>query len=290
MSTMHAPLLHAYLKEAGRTELLSADEERELAARIKDGSAEARQRFVCANLRLVVNLARQFEGRGLDLLDLIAEGNLGLLRAVDKFDPRFECRFSTYATWWIRQSMRYALRNQVRLVRLPSHVIDRLGARRAARQRLEQFLARAPTELELQRDLRLSRQGSRRMAEAVTTSERGVGSLSTRPSTEDGELTGERLEDRAGPAPDAALERTDDLDKLRAVLARLDPRRRQVLALRFGLLGEMPLTLDEIGRRVGLTRERVRQLEHQALEWLRVAFEGGVLPGPGRVAKVRNSA
>src|SRR5262245_25075366 len=108
MSTMHAALLNAYLREAGRTELLTAEEERELAAKIRAGSVEARDRFVCANLRLVVNQARRFEGRGLDLLDLIAEGNLGLLRAVDKFDPGFECRFSTYATWWINQSMRFA--------------------------------------------------------------------------------------------------------------------------------------------------------------------------------------
>jgi RNA polymerase primary sigma factor len=273
MSTMHATLLKAYLKEAGRTDLLTAEQERELAARIRAGSAEARERFVCANLRLVVNQARRFEGRGLDLLDLVAEGNLGLLRAVDKFDPKFECRFSTYATWWICQSMRFALRNQVRLVRLPSHVIDRLSARRAARLRLEVALTRPPTEVELCADLRLSRSNARRLRDAVATSERVVTSLSTRPSSEDGEMGGELLADRAAPAPGAALEQGDDLARMHAVLGKLDARRREVLTLRFGLAGGPPMTLEEIGRRVGLTRERVRQLEHQALGWLRQAFD-----------------
>jgi len=274
MSTMHAALLNAYLREAGRTELLTAAEERELAARIRAGSAEARERFVCANLRLVVNQARRFEGRGLDLLDLIAEGNLGLLRAVDKFDPGFECRFSTYATWWINQSMRFALRNQVRLVRLPSHVIDRLSARRAARLRLEKTLSRAPTELELHAHLRLSRSNSRRLRDALATSERAVTSISTHPSTEDGDMAGELLADRAGPEPGADAERGDDLAKLQAVLALLDARRREVLVLRFGLAGAPPMTLEAIGLRIGLTRERVRQLEHQALGWMRLAFDG----------------
>ena len=271
---MHAALLNAYLREAGRTELLTAEEERELAAMIRAGSAEARDRFVCANLRLVVNQARRFEGRGLDLLDLIAEGNIGLLRAVDKFDPGFECRFSTYATWWINQSMRFALRNQVRLVRLPSHVIDRLSARRAARSRLEKLLSRGPTDLELHTELQLSRSNARRLRDSVATSERAVSSLSTRPSTEDGEVGGELLADRTGAAPGAAAERGDDLAKLRAVLELLDARRREVLTLRFGLAGAPPMTLEEIGRRVGLTRERVRQLEHQALGWMRLAFDG----------------
>jgi len=290
MTTLHTTLLNSYMKEAGRMKLLSAAEERELARRIKAGSAEARERFVCANLRLVVNQARRFEGRGLDLLDLVAEGNLGLLRAVDKFDPSFQCRFSTYATWWIRQSMRFAIRSQVRMVRLPSHVIDRLSARLAARRKLALVLSRDPTELELRDHMKLKGANARRMAESVETSERAVGSLSTRPSAEDGELGGELLADRSGPAPGAAIERCDELDKLRSVLLHLDARRREVLTLRFGLDGEPPMTLEQIGRRIGLTRERVRQLEHQALSWLRLAFEGRIDALALKVSRVRRSA
>jgi len=175
-------------------------------------------------------------------------------------------------------------------VRLPSHVIDRLSARLAARRLLAQKLSRDPTELELLDALHLSRPGARRMTESVATSERAVTSLSTRPSTEDGEMRGELLADRDGPAPEEALERTDELAKLRSVLTLLDERRREVLTLRFGLAGAPPMTLDQIGQRVGLTRERVRQLEHQALGWLRLAFDGGAETVRQRVARVRRSA
>jgi RNA polymerase sigma factor (sigma-70 family) len=169
-------------------------------------------------------------------------------------------------------------------------VIDRLSARLATRRRLAQQLSRDPTELELIEALHLRRPGARRLLQSVETSERGVTSLSTRPSSEDGAMSGELLADPAGPAPGEAIERSDELAKLRSVLDLLDARRREVLTLRFGLAGAPPMTLEQIGKRVGLTRERVRQLEHQALGWLRLAFDDGADALRQQVARVRRSA
>ena len=254
-----------YLKEIGRVALLKAEEEVALAKAIEAGDEEARHRLAEANLRLVVSIAKKYMGRGLSLLDLIQEGNLGLLRAVEKFDYHRGYKFSTYAHWWIRQAITRGLADKARTIRIPVHtseLINRLG--RVSR-RLLQELGREPTEEEIADEMALTPEKVREM---VKVSQAPV-SLETPIGHEEDSHLGDFVEDREATSPvDAAIlsmlrvEVEDSLDALTA-------RERRVLQLRFGLFDAHERTLEEVGQRLGLTRERIRQIEAKALRKLR---------------------
>lgn len=251
-----------YLSEIDRTPLLTAAEERYLAGRVAAGDAEARDRMARANLRLVVNIARGFAGRGLALEDLVAEGNMGLLRAIEGFDPAMSTRFSTYAAFWIKQSVRRALSMTGRTVRLPHYVTALLAKWRRAAAELQERLGRLPEEAEVGDHLGLSRRQMRVVRQAL----RGV---TTGDATGDaGEWLADMVADH-GPAPDDRLAGVEELRLALASLDRLDERERAVLRLRFGLGGAEPATLQEVGNHLELTRERVRQIEQEALAKLR---------------------
>jgi RNA polymerase primary sigma factor len=257
--------LAVYLREIARIPLLTREQEGELARRIRGGEEAAKQRLVEANLRLVVQVARRYINRGLPLPDLIEEGNIGLLRAVEKFEPERGTRFATYATWWIRQAISRALANQARTIRLPVHVEMLLGRYKRERDRLTQTLDRVPTAGEL--------------AQALGTSEEQIGELEElrlqpvsldAPLGADTRRVGDTIVDEAAD-PAAALTRLfHERADLVAVLDDLAPNERAVLRRRFGLDGDEPETLEAIGRRLDYSRERVRQIEAAGLRKLRV--------------------
>jgi RNA polymerase sigma factor (sigma-70 family) len=260
--------LAVYLKEISRIALLTREEEGELARRIRAGDDAAKQRLVEANLRLVVQVARRYLNRGLPLSDLIEEGNIGLLRAVDKFDPARGVRFSTYAVWWIRQAVARALANQARTIRLPVHVELLLGRYKREHERLTQTLGRAPTAAE--------------MAGALGTSEDQVNELAElrlppisldAPVADDARRLVDTIADESAD-PAAALTRLFQARAdLAAVLDDLAPNERTVLRRRFGLDGDEPETLEAIGRRLDYSRERIRQLEASGLRTLRALLK-----------------
>ncbi|HEV8058633.1 MAG TPA: RNA polymerase sigma factor RpoD/SigA [Gemmataceae bacterium] len=258
---VRAPL-ETYLSEINDTRLLSAEEECELAKRIEEGDSEARDHMVRANLRLVVNIARSYAGKGLTLQDLIAEGNLGLLRAVEGFDPGMNTRFSTYASYWIKQSMKRAVINTGKTIRIPAYMNELLVKWRRATAKLQEELGRPPTQEEIGASLSLSKK-------KLAIIRKGIRIYNAVPQTESPE-TGrpieEMLMDDVSDAPDSNLSRIDDLKQVMDLLEQMDKREAAVLRLRFGLDGDEPMTLKEIGDRLGLTRERVRQIEVLALK------------------------
>jgi RNA polymerase primary sigma factor len=260
--------LSLYLAEIARIPLLTREQEVELAKRVAAGDAEAERQMVEANLRLVVHIARRYLHRGLSLGDLIEEGNLGLLRAVRKFQWQRGVRFSTYAVWWIRQSVTRALANQARLIRLPVHVEALYGKYRATRTRLTQTLGRPPTVAEVARELKVPLEHLEGLDEVAATPL----SLET-PVGEGSVVLADVVPDAAQPASDTMaglLRREADL---RGILDALPPNERAVLVSRFGLEGQTPMTLEAIGQRLGVTRERVRQIEAAALRKLRGRLE-----------------
>jgi RNA polymerase primary sigma factor len=256
--------LDVYLTEINETGLLTAAEEIELADRIRAGDPEARDRMIRANLRLVVNIAKHFVNRGLGFMDLVAEGNLGLLKAVEKFDPAAGCRFSTYGTWWIKQSIRRALTNTTKTIRVPSYMLELISRLKAAQLALFDQLGRRPTVEETAKELGLPIDGVHAIQRAIESSSSGA-----RPISIDADACDEDhlTDDRVRP-PDELILEQNQLERLRRLLDRLGTRTATVLRLRYGLEGESPLTLKEIGKRVGLTRERVRQIEVEALQQL----------------------
>src|SRR4051812_34695827 len=258
--------LKLYVRQIGDGRLLTREEERELARRKDAGDEAAKRRLIESNLRLVMSITRNYTKAGVPLLDLIQEGNLGLIRAVEKFDYRLGFKLSTYATWWIRQAITRALADQGRTIRLPVHVAEQVRKLMRARRQVAQKLNREPTLAELAKEAQLTEEKVRDLLELV---EDPV-SLDT-PVGDGDSLYGDMIEDIHSERPEAQTARNLRHRELAVALSTLNPRMRNVLALRFGLDGGLPKTLEEVGSQLGVTRERVRQLESRALRELRLA-------------------
>ena len=257
--------LRLYLRSSGKVELLSASEEIELAKRIERGDMAAKRHMVEANLRLVVSIAKSYLGRGLSFLDLIQEGSLGLIRAVEKFDHRRGYKFSTYATWWIRQAVTRALADKARTIRIPVHMVEKLNRVGHVERQLVQRLGREPEPREIAEELKISVQDVRdiqRVGQMPVSLERPVG------DEDDSEL-GDLLADESVESPFETASESLQRDDVRRALQLLPRREREVLELRYGLGGRMPLTLEEVGQALGVTRERIRQIENNTLNKLK---------------------
>lgn len=259
-SAVQTPL-ETYLREINETSLLSANDEQELATAIGNGDIRARDRMVRANLRLVVNIARGYTGKGLGLQDLIEEGNLGLLRAVEGFDPAMGTRFSTYASYWIKQSIKRALINTAKTIRIPAYMVELLSKWRRATARLSEELGRTPTPEEIARVLGLPRKKLPIIKKAI----RIYNSTPQTDQADAGWSLGEMVMDENAKNPEDEMLLTDNLSHVMRMLHTMDPREATVLRMRFGLDDNEPRTLKEIGESLGLTRERVRQIETEAL-------------------------
>jgi RNA polymerase primary sigma factor len=258
-----AQTMDVYLDEIKGDALLTGDEEKQLAVAIAAGDRGARSRMIRANLRLVVKIAGEYQNRGLSMDDLVGEGNIGLLRAVQQFDPAFGTRFSTYAAYWIKQAIRHALANSAPTIRLPAHMIGLLTRWRRAESSLSRVLGRPVEFVEVADELGLS-EAQRQMVQSAMRSRQVRQETAAH---EDDAWTAEEAAD-AGAPPDAALEADDERQAMRRRLAQLDDRERAILSLRFGLDGDEPLTLKEVGLRLGVTREWVRKIEVRAVDKL----------------------
>lgn len=258
-----------YMQNIGRYQLVSEEREHELADQIAKGSEEARAELIRSNLRLVVKIAHDFKGLGLPLLDLISEGNIGLMRAVEKFDPKKGAKLSSYAAWWIKQSMRRALANQARTIRIPVQSASKISKITSARNELKEKLSREPTDAEV--------------ADHVHLTERTVTGLRLGKTTtislhdqiqhgEEGEFK-DIIPDEKTDAPDEIVQEQETIDYMGRLISKLDKREQEILTMRFGLNGEKPRTLEEVSKEIGRTRERVRQIQNQALDRLREMIE-----------------
>jgi RNA polymerase primary sigma factor len=265
--------LQLFLKDIGKVPLLTAAQEVELAKRIERGDHSAKQAMVEANLRLVVSIAKRYRNQGLPFLDLIQEGTIGLVRAAEKFDWRKGFKFSTYATWWIRQAVARAIADKGRTIRMPVHVVEKLNKISRSERKLRGELGREPTSAEIALDLDLTLdevEQIKRSAQTPVSLEKPVG------DEEESEF-GHFLTDESEPLPDEAAEVAMRREALRSILGALSPRERQVLELRYGLDGQQPRTLDEVGRAFNVTRERIRQIEHQSLKKLRALADAAAV-------------
>ncbi len=254
-----------YLKEIGRIELLTAEEEIELAKGIEEGDEESRRRLAEANLRLVVSIAKRYVGRGMLFLDLIQEGNLGLIKAVEKFDYRKGFKFSTYATWWIRQAITRAIADQARTIRIPVHMVETINKLVRINRQLLQELGRDPTPEEIAVEMDIPPE---RVREIMKIAQEPV-SLETPIGEEEDSHLGDFIEDEDALAPAEAASFILLKEQLEEVLETLTPRERDVLRLRFGLVDGRARTLEEVGKKFSVTRERIRQIEAKALRKLR---------------------
>ena len=262
--------LETYLREINETALLTADDEKELARAIAKGDTRARDRMVRANLRLVVNIARGYTGKGLSLQDLIEEGNLGLLRAVEGFDPDMGTRFSTYASYWIKQSIKRALINSAKTIRIPAYMVELLSKWRRASTRLSEELGRSPTPEEVARVLGLPKK-------KLSIVKKAIKIYNSTPQTDQSEAgwsLGDMVMDERAKTPEDELLENDVLIHVRRMMSTMDQREAMVLRMRFGLDDLEPHTLKEIGERLNLTRERVRQIETGALKRLAEGLDG----------------
>ena len=256
--------LETYLKQINQTPLLAPEEEKELGWRIiNDNDLEAKDRMIRANLRLVVSISKHYTRRGLTLPDLIEEGNIGLIRAVEGFDPAHGARFSTYASWWIKQSIKRTLINAVQPIHIPAYMVELIGRWKQTFRRLEDELGRAPNNQEMAQEMDVPM----KKVSVILRAMRAYQSSSYAPTGEDGQALdfADIIEDRRHLAPHENSERSEEIHAVLAMVNDLDDRDARVLKLRFGLSGQPPLTLKEIGVVVGLTRERVRQIEVDTL-------------------------
>jgi len=265
--------LQLFLKDIGKVELLTAAQEVELAKRIERGEHRAKQEMIEANLRLVVSIAKRYRNQGLPFLDLIQEGTIGLVRAAEKFDYRKGFKFSTYATWWIRQAVARALADKARTIRMPVHVVEKLNKIVRSERKLRAELGREPSSVEIGRELDLTPvevEQIRRSSQTPVSLEKPVG------DEEESEF-GHFITDENVPLPDEAAETTLRRETLQRILGKLSIRERRVLELRYGLDGQHPRTLDEVGRTFNVTRERIRQIENQSLKKLRALADAQIL-------------
>ncbi len=272
-----------YLREISQVPLLTPAEEIKLAAQIKRGNKRAREKMIKANLRLVVKIANDFSTFGLPLLDLISEGNIGLMKAVERFDPKKGGKLSTYASWWIKQSIKRALANQSKTIRLPVHLVDKIGKIRRVAARMTEDLGREPTSEELADELGLP---VAKVSHLKNVAVRPA-SLDARINADDDTPFGDLVSDEKAEDPFAVLRDKDLRDEIVDLLAMLDARERRIIAYRFGLGGGRERTLEEVGQRFGVTRERIRQLQNIALLKMRKALrrrEELTFPGEQPVA------
>jgi RNA polymerase primary sigma factor len=261
--------IRIYMREIGQVPLLTRKEENALARRIKRGDAAAREHMIRANLRLVVKIARDYENYGLPLLDLISEGNIGLMKAVERFDPTKGAKLSTYAAWWIKQSVKRALADQGKTIRLPVHVVDKLFHIRKTETMLVELLGREPTDAEIAEEIGLKTAQVRdyRKASIAPTS------LDAQLGDDDTNRFADIVADQNAVAPFQQAVEESDSEIMREVLATLSPREQTILQLRFGLTGGDEKTLEEVGQQFGVTRERIRQIQDEALRKLRKRIE-----------------
>ena len=258
-----------YLREIGQVKLLTPGEEIALAERVQRGDKEAREQMIKANLRLVVKIARDYEGLGLPLLDLISEGNIGLMKGVERFQPTKGAKLSTYVAWWIKQSIKRALANQSKTIRLPIHVTHKVAHIRKSAMKLRETLDREATDEELANDLDLSPRRVRQYRDAS----RALVCLDSPISADDSTPISETVADENGAAPFDELVKNNDNNLLHEALATLDARESKILAMRFGLNDGTQKTLEEVAEHFGITRERIRQIQEQALEKMRQRIE-----------------
>jgi len=258
-----------YLREIGQIALLTPAEEIELAARIKKGDKEARAKMIRANLRLVVKIAHDYNNLGLPLLDLISEGNIGLMKAVERFDPAKGGKLSTYAAWWIKQSIKRALANQSKTIRLPVHLVDKISKMRRVALQMSEELGREPTDDELAEEVGMA---SSKVSQLKTVSIRPA-SLDAPISDDDTTEFGEIVGDEEALTPFEHLRDQNLRDEVAELISVLDEREKKIIFSRFGLDGGKPKTLEEVGRKFGVTRERIRQLQNIALMKLRRALQ-----------------
>ncbi len=267
--SLRGDTLQLYLREIGQVKLITPKEEIALARRIKKGDRQAREQMITANLRLVVKIARDYEGLGLPLLDLINEGNIGLMKGVERFNPCKGAKLSTYASWWIKQSIMRALANQSKTIRLPVHVVDKVAHIRKAEVKLREAFDREPTDQEVADHLGLN---PRRIQQYRDASKAPV-SLDAPIGADEPRQISEVVADPNAAAPFDRLVLENDKKLVLEVLATLTPRENTILAMRFGLDDGKPKTLEEIGEQLGVTRERIRQIQEEALRKMRVKIE-----------------
>jgi len=270
------PGIKIYLREIGQIRLLTPQEEIDLAARIKKGDREARALMIKANLRLVVKIAHDYRNLGLPVLDLVSEGNIGLMKAVERFDPAKGGKLSTYAAWWIKQSIKRALANQSKTIRLPVHLVDKISKMNRVASQMSEELGREPTDEELAEEVGLS---PRSVSQLKTASIRPT-SLNAPINEDDSTEFGDLVGDEDARTPFEFLRDRNLRDELPELLAILDPRERTIIFQRYGLDGARPRTLEEVGKKLGVTRERIRQVQNIALMKLRRALSRKETPLP----------
>ena len=262
--------LKTYLKEIRHIPLLTAKEEIQLSNRIKKGDEQARKGMIRGNLRLVINIAKRYMYLGIPLLDLIEEGNLGLMKAVDKFNPKKGYRFSTYAAWWIKQGITRSISDQGKMIRVPVYMNDLIAKWKKKKERLSQKLKRIPTDQEIAKKLRLPKDKIEQINFWMSSS---TSSLEAPIGDEDESQVSDLIEDTTTQAPDAVIEQFLDKERLDNLLDIMTERERQILDMRFGLIDSQTKTLAEVAKKLGVSRERIRQIEYAALKKLRKFVE-----------------